>query len=71
MRRILATNGSAIDQAGATTEDKIFVGIFALLTLVLTPTAVHRLNVAAKVTGSRQPMPDQKGPVRRCRRLGR
>lgn len=41
---VLATNGSAIDQAGATTEDQVFVGIFALLTLVLTLTAAHRVR---------------------------
>jgi hypothetical protein len=41
---VLATDGSAIDQAGTTTEDKVYVGIFALLTLVLAPTAVHRLR---------------------------
>jgi mRNA interferase MazF len=32
---VLLTDGSAADQAGVTTEDRVFVGIFALLTIVL------------------------------------
>lgn len=43
---IVLTDGSAVDQTGVTTEDRAFVGIFALLTLVLAPTAIYRLNKA-------------------------
>jgi hypothetical protein len=41
---ILVTDGAAIDQARATPEDRIFVGVFAGLTLILIPTALFRLR---------------------------
>lgn len=41
---VLVTHGSVIDHTGACAEDRVFVGVFALLTVILTPTAVHRLR---------------------------
>jgi hypothetical protein len=41
---VLITDGAIVDQAGATGEDRLFLGIFVALSLVLIPTAVHRLR---------------------------
>ena len=43
---VLVTDGSVVDQTAVTTEDQVFVGVFAILTVVLTPTAVYRLRKA-------------------------
>lgn len=45
---VLATDGSIIDQTGVTTEDRLFVGVLAVLTLVLIPTAFYRLRRARR-----------------------
>lgn len=43
---IWMTDGSVIGQAGASNEDRVFVGVSALLALVLIPTAIYRLRRA-------------------------
>jgi hypothetical protein len=52
---VLVTNGSVVDQAGATTEDRLMVGLFGTLTLILTPTAIRRLRRARDASEEVQP----------------
>lgn len=52
---VLVTDGSVVDQPGASSQDRWFVGVFAVLTLVLVPTAIYRLR-RARQRGEPKPL---------------
>ena len=45
---VLVTDGSAVDQAGVSTGDRLLVAAITVLTLVLIPTAIYRLRRARR-----------------------
>ena len=47
---VAASNGTVVDQSGVTAEDRVLVGVFAVLTLILTPTAVYRFRRLRRIS---------------------
>jgi hypothetical protein len=54
---VLVTDGAVVDQPGDTAEDWLFVGVSAVLTIVLVPTAIYRLRRARKRERAQQQRP--------------